>query len=593
MASAQLNFNEATLDTSSALYELYTRLYNGMVAASQVTPPDLTSNPPTKENGEVDKDAITSSLREYSTILMKNSAYLFAHSIVESIDAGGSGSGDGGGAGLGYVSRAGDSMTGRLLALHGFQAGQDGKAIFEVSIESDEQYADVYGSLRISKNLKADGDLTLGASSAISFGSSKTIFIDSEDGKLHIDNGNVIIGGELVVDSIAIKGIVINENGIYRNDKEYYYAGNSNLSSVDWAMKAGHVYDTLQVDKDATFGGSLNALNGFSLGIDKAAILYSEVTEDDVQQVRLSADLDITAGKGIKYRGVYVIRRFADDDSAVSFCAPGRIMYLGGNAGVGDVTTQKIILQSDIYHSINPYIILSKDGAGDFRTGFKAGILQNILIEAYHDSESDQGILVHENLRFGIASEGPGIRAEGNVLVLDGIYTYLDENSVPIKNRLPITIGFVETTSLFRDLSLEWSATANFNTEAEFFRFNKPVESESFSIKSEKYKTRLIENTLFLNDGVWLEGVLDGMSIHGNAYFSGSLSSTTFASGFAGYGWAINQSALYGGYEATFDNLTVRKKMRVYELEVQKTSVTNGSLWVSDSCSGDIVEELI
>ena len=39
--------------------------------------------------------------------------------------------------------------------------------------------------------------------------------------------------------------------------------------------------------------------------------------------------------------------------------------------------------------------------------------------------------------------------------------------------------------------------------------------------------------------------------------------------------------------------LTVRKKMRVYELEVQKISVTNGSLWVSDSCSGDEVVELI
>ena len=38
-----------------------------------------------------------------------------------------------------------------------------------------------------------------------------------------------------------------------------------------------------------------------------------------------------------------------------------------------------------------------------------------------------------------------------------------------------------------------------------------------------------------------------------------------------------------------FDSLTVRKKMRVYELEVQKNSVTNGSLWVSDSCSGDEV----
>ena len=29
-----------------------------------------------------------------------------------------------------------------------------------------------------------------------------------------------------------------------------------------------------------------------------------------------------------------------------------------------------------------------------------------------------------------------------------------------------------------------------------------------------------------------------------------------------------------------------------YELEVQKQSVTNGSWWVSDACSGDLVEEI-
>ena len=50
---------------------------------------------------------------------------------------------------------------------------------------------------------------------------------------------------------------------------------------------------------------------------------------------------------------------------------------------------------------------------------------------------------------------------------------------------------------------------------------------------------------------------------------------------------------LTGNIEATFDGLTIRKKARFYELEVQKQSVTNGSLWVSDSCSGDLVEEIV
>ena len=33
-------------------------------------------------------------------------------------------------------------------------------------------------------------------------------------------------------------------------------------------------------------------------------------------------------------------------------------------------------------------------------------------------------------------------------------------------------------------------------------------------------------------------------------------------------------------------------KFRAYEFEVEKTSVTNGSFWISDSCSGDTVEKL-
>ena len=43
---------------------------------------------------------------------------------------------------------------------------------------------------------------------------------------------------------------------------------------------------------------------------------------------------------------------------------------------------------------------------------------------------------------------------------------------------------------------------------------------------------------------------------------------------------------------ATFDEVVARRKFRAYEFEVQKTSVTNGSFWISDSCSGDTVEKL-
>ena len=172
-------------------------------------------------------------------------------------------------------------------------------------------------------------------------------------------------------------------------------------------------------------------------------------------------------------------------------------------------------------------------------------------------------------------------------------YDYVDENNLAGSALLPVGFKMEYTTSLYKDLSKDWSASLHVRTDAEFVVFDNPIEAKRFAIDSEIYKTCLIENALFFNDGIFIEGLEDGMLANGNFYFSGSLSSRAFASGFAGYGWAISENRTYGGYAATFDEITIRKKMRVYELEVQKMSVTNGSLWVSDSCSGDKVEEIV
>ena len=85
MADASLNFDENLLDKESSLYQLYTRLYAGMVAANEVTAPDITTDPPLTESGEIDAEAIAIVLKDYSTTLMKNSAFLFANSILNCI----------------------------------------------------------------------------------------------------------------------------------------------------------------------------------------------------------------------------------------------------------------------------------------------------------------------------------------------------------------------------------------------------------------------------------------------------------------------------------------------------------------------------
>jgi hypothetical protein len=57
-------------------------------------------------------------------------------------------------------------------------------------------------------------------------------------------------------------------------------------------------------------------------------------------------------------------------------------------------------------------------------------------------------------------------------------------------------------------------------------------------------------------------------------------SSTAFFSGFAGSGMQMARNSS-SGFDATFDNLTVRQQMKVYELQIQKISSVNGGIIVS------------
>ena len=55
----------------------------------------------------------------------------------------------------------------------------------------------------------------------------------------------------------------------------------------------------------------------------------------------------------------------------------------------------------------------------------------------------------------------------------------------------------------------------------------------------------------------------------------------SFVSGFLGDGWQIDQGVTAPGTNAEFDNLTIRGRMRVYELIIQRIRATNGSIFVS------------
>ncbi|NDV63943.1 hypothetical protein [Bacteroides sp. 224] len=587
MAEATLIFDENSLDKKTSLYELYSRLFEGMRTANTVDAPDFTDNPPLTPAGEIDIDAIDKKMAEYSSILIKNSAYMMANSIVSTLN----GNGNGGSAGVGFLSRSGDTMEGRLGALHGFQAGYEGTLILETTINAEKKkLAKVSGSLIVDGDATLSGTLNL-SNKGISISNVNVLFY--ADNKLNIASGCIAMKGNISVDGIFELGqITINKDGLFFNDKEFYHGYNSNKKDVDWNMRNGHVYGTLQVDGQTTLNDTLSAINGFKLGAINKPLFYSDKKEGGEVFLQLATDLSLWSGYGIQFDGRYIIKVRGGLDNTVSFSAPGMTINLGDSDN--DMQTKKIALQTGIYNYNSSYQIISQYGDGNFPNSFSAGCGNSgpTVIQTYYKTGEDAGVVFAKKIRLG-KNNGPSLNASDiKTLVFEAPYIHVT-NDIQQTDYIQSSILYKQTNSLFRDQSLPWSASLNFETDAEFFVFNKPIEATKFSILSEKYKTQLIENALFFGDGIFFEGIVDGILHSGNAYFVDSLSSRRFASGFAGYGWSIAKDKTYGNIAATFDELTIRKKMRVYELEVQKMSVTNGSLWVSDSCSGDLVEEIV
>jgi hypothetical protein len=357
-------------------------------------------------------------------------------------------------------------------------------------------------------------------------------------------------------------------------------------------MRNAHVYGTLQADGKTTLNNTLSAINGFALGAGEKNLFYSDQRQNGDDYLQLATDLSLWSGYGIQFDGKYIVRVRGGSDNIVSFSAPGMTINLGDSDD--EAVTNKIALQTGIYNYNSDYRIVSEYGDGNFPNSLSAGCGNSgpTVLQTYYMSGDDCGIVFAKRVRLGSIS-GPSLNATDiKTMTFEAPYIHV-ANNLQQTDYIKSFVSYRQTNSLFKDQSLPWSASLNFDTDAEFFVFNKSIEATGFSIISEKYKTQLLENTLFFGDGIFLEGIVDGVLHNGNAYFAGSLSSGLFASGFAGYGWAISEDKTYGNVAATFDELTIRKKMRVYELEVQKMSVTNGSLWVSDSCSGDLVEEIL
>ena len=347
MAEATLNFDETSLDQSSDLFHLYDRLYQGMVKANEVEAPkfpssedllvkdssgniifDVAGNPILDSVKQADIDKISAN---FSDVLMKNSAYLFANSIMLAIGNGGGGVG--GTSTTGFVSRGGDSMKGALSAWYGFDAGVNGHKIFEVSVDANEKkWSIVHGNLRVTEGAEVHGILNL--DNGISFNGNETIYVDN--GKLVIQYQDISLKGDISVDgTFSLGDVVISKDGILWEKNEFYHSGNSNKADVDWTMNNGTLYGDLMVKGNTSIGGEFSALEGFSLGALQKALFYSEVIpilDNDgnpinIAQVALDSDLRIINGHGIKFDDTYIIN--VRNANVLSISAPGMVMNLG------------------------------------------------------------------------------------------------------------------------------------------------------------------------------------------------------------------------------------------------------------------------
>lgn len=573
---AELNKNIEKIEAGSTLETLYNRLLDGMTNASSEQLPDFTGTDyvTTDDDGTttVNTDKINSEIASYQDILRKNAAYLWADSIVSSLGVGSSGGING------SVSIEGDSMSGTLNALYGFAAGDNGQKFFEVY----QKKTDKDGNLQNVVNI--DGALYLPGDGLYLKGYN---VIDYDGGTLTLSADDILLTGDVSCDgTIEIGNLTLTSDGIYVSGNVFYHSGNANNDSVNWTMKNGIVNGTLSVKGVGSFSDVLQANNGVEFGYDNTNIL----SISDKESVKLAGDFDILSG-GIKMDESYVL--YKKNNKVISIAASDKIL------NIGDDDTTQINLQTALCDNDGDYTLIGKYGDAYFPNSFKAGhSLSDVLIETYKRTENadgvkDAGVVFSRYLRFN-SSKGIGLFSDdGLTLSIEGPFQYNKSTGSDIEQVSEIrttNIAYKESESLYAPTN-KVASSLSFETDADFYVFDKPLEGKK-SLGISNSKTRLLDSELFFDDTTYLRAIDDGIKHYGNAYFTSSISSVSFSSGFAGSGWKIQTNELTGNVAATFDELTVRKKMRIYELEVQKQSVTNGSLWVSDACSGDLVEEV-
>lgn len=560
--SVELHPDIEALDKSSLCYSIYSQLYHNFFNSQQ------------KKDDEHPYGIVEG---DDTSIRLKNTAYGFASAIAGAVA--GEGASGGGGLMLEYLKKTGGDMTGLLRAQYGFEAGVRNTRILETYVQeqSDEEgvvTAVEYG-VRLTGALRVGGD-------SLYLGGRQVLRYDADEGVATLDAPTVDLRSAEIYSSGRLlfgdeeSGIVISPTHLLVGGMQVYHQGNANLGHINWEMQDATVRRDLAVSGNSALKGGLEALQGVSLGDDgKSLLTFSG------EDVALSGFLSFLDGYGIRIGGTPVLVR-ADRDKI-------QLGSLGGDLLLGTEQTPKIRLFSGLFDLDGEYLMLSPYGKACFpgsltvRHNYGAELLSSYRVDA-----SDEGIVIHKNLRLG-SSGGFLIRGENGGLALSSSVAYDEAQSQVLIPRRTF-LGHRSSTSLYAPQNRR-SESFFITTDGDFITADTPLEARGHIGIDGSY-TQLTDGILYLTEALRLQAVTEGIKHYGNSFFKGALSSEFFSSGFAGSGWAIQTNLTTGSVTATFDEIVARKKFRAYEFEVMKINATNGSLWVSDSCSGDQVEKI-
>lgn len=552
------------LDPNSLCHNLYTQLYNNFFHAQ--VKKDAEHPYGIEEGDEI-------------SIRLRNTAYNFADAISGAI--GGNGDGEGGIL-LDYLKKTGGILSGPLTANYGFEAGINNHKLLETYYIKQ---TDINGGI-LSENygIRFTGDVEIGAEN-LYIGRQKILSFDAinkasvvKGESIILDSGLITTSGKLMVSDSSGLNVEIRSDGISIDGNAVYHAGNANRTETDWTMHDGHIHGNLYVKVDARIEGFLKSVNGFGLGNGNRILISS----DENGSVKFDSDLSFSEGYGIQMDGIPVLTRVNKYDIQIG--------SIGRDLLIGNSKTEKIRLLSNLTDIDGQYVLISQYGAAYFPDSLTVRHNHGKTVLSTYGYENDEGVIIHEKIRFG-SNNGVYLKGDETSIWFGSSFVLFSDGGKRNHFTHITSIAHEPSISKYKPLD-RLSNTLFIKTDTDFFSFNKPLEAQDY-IGVNQSATKLADGILFFSDNKFFLSATDGIKHYGNAYFLNDVSSERFSSGFAGSGWAVMQNKVTGNYSATFDELTVRKKMRVYELEIQKISATNGSLWVSDNCQGDTVIKIL